>query len=314
MTEQPKPATTTPAGAPVASPILPSSGRPSFFRSTSLPIVFLRMILYVAALLAIGSVLFLLFRQRGVDSAALSSAELFIRETLTLTAALGASLLLAKLERRAPGSYGLPIRRAFGKLFWQGTILGLVEISAVVGLIAAFGGYRFGSLAFSSATLLRWGLFWAVFFIIVGLVEEFIYRGYVQFTLAQGAGFWPAATLLSALFGLVHLANRGENWAGAAGVFVTGMFWCLTLRRTGNLWFAVGMHASFDFGETFVFSVPNSGAVFEGHLSNAVLHGPSWLTGGSVGPEGSVFDFLLLGVFFYLFHRWCPAESKTPGR
>jgi hypothetical protein len=47
--------------------------------------------------------------------------------------------------------------------------------------------------------------------------------------------------------------------------------------------------------------------VFPGHLSNATLHGPAWFTGGTPGPEASVIDFMILAVFFYLFHRLHPA-------
>jgi membrane protease YdiL (CAAX protease family) len=79
------------------------------------------------------------------------------------------------------------------------------------------------------------------------------------------------------------------------------------VRRTGSLWFAVGMHAAFDFGETFLYSVPDSGMVLPGHLSDATLHGPAWLTGGTVGPEASVFDFVLLFIFFYVIHRLYPS-------
>jgi uncharacterized protein len=71
------------------------------------------------------------------------------------------------------------------------------------------------------------------------------------------------------------------------------------------------MHASFDFAETFLYSVPDSGMIFPGHLSNATLHGPAWLTGGTAGPEASVFDFLVLGVFFFVFPRLFPAKAPT---
>ncbi len=43
------------------------------------------------------------------------------------------------------------------------------------------------------------------------MFEEFLFRGYAQFTLATGIGFWPAATALSAAFGAVHLHNSGER-------------------------------------------------------------------------------------------------------
>src|SRR5207245_9861527 len=106
--------------------------------------------------------------------------------------------------------------------------------------------------------------------------------------LAEGFGSWPAALGLSCWFGAVHLTSPGEGWVGAAGVVTIGLIFALVLRRTGNLWFAVGLHASFDFGETFLYAVPNSGVVFEGHRSNAYLHGARWLAGDSVGLYRSV--------------------------
>jgi membrane protease YdiL (CAAX protease family) len=110
----------------------------------------------------------------------------------------------------------------------------------------------------------------------------------------------------------VHLSNPGEGWVGAAGVVAIGLIFAFALRRTGNLWLVVGWHASFDFGETFLYSVPNSGIVFEGHLSNASLHGKTWLTGGTVGPEGSVFSFLTMGILALAIHLLFPAKKTEP--
>jgi hypothetical protein len=39
-----------------------------------------------------------------------------------------------------------------------------------------------------------------------------------------------------------------------------------------------------------------------GHLLNSTLHGPAWLTGGSVGPEASV-NGLILFVIVLVFLR-----------
>ena len=293
---------------------------------------------------------------------------LLTQEALSFVVIFAAALIMAQIERRSAGAYGLPPRGAFGKLFWQGCLIGLVEVSALVGLIAAFGGYSFGGIALHGGELLRWGLLWAVFFLIVGLFEEFLFRGYIQFTLAEmgfwtagilfsalfwrlhmshpgdgvgfwlaavwlaliigrvrsggkgvekakGIGFWPAAISLSLLFGRVHLDNPGEGWVGAAGVVMIGLVFAFTLRRTGNLWLAVGWHASFDFGETFLYSVPNSGIVFEGHLSNASLsQGKAWLTGGTVGPEGSVFSFLTMAILAIAIHFLFPAKNSEPGQ
>lgn len=236
----------------------------------------------------------------------------FANEVFSFTVVFGAAVILAQIEHRSHGVYGLPLRGAFGKLFWQGCLLGLIEVSVLVGLIAAFGGYSFGGLALHGAEVLRWGISWAIFFTFVGLFEEFLFRGYTQYTLGEGVGFWPAAIVLSLLFGRVHMGNEGENWAGVAGVVIIGLIFAFALRRTGNLWLAVGLHASFDFGETFLYSVPNSGNVFQGHLSTASLHGARWLTGGSVGPEGSVFSFLTMGMLALAIHLFYPAKKALP--
>ena len=326
-----------------------------------------RLLIYAVFVAALGFSGGLVLRQfvrpsRGV----FSPGYLLIQEAFSFVAIFAAAVIMAQIERRCAGVYGLPLRGAFGKSFWQGCLIGLMEVSALVGLIAAFGGYSFGGLAVHGGELLRWGMLWAVFFLFVGLFEEFLFRGYIQFTLAEmgfwtaailfsalfwllhmshrgdgvgfwlaamwlalifgrvrlssqeenakGIGFWPAAILLSLLFGRVHLENPGEGWVGAAGVVMIGLVFAFALRRTGNLWLVVGWHATFDFGETFLYSVPNSGIVFQGHLSNASLHGAKWLTGGTVGPEGSVFSFLTMGVLAIAIHFLFPTKKTEPAQ
>jgi membrane protease YdiL (CAAX protease family) len=272
------------------------------------------LLIYAAFWLMINFVAQVIVQQFiGIKVDSLSPQYLFLEEIASFASAYGAGLLMARLERRPVSLYGLPIQHAFGKSFWQGVLLGLGEVTVLMALIAAFGGYSFGRLAMHGASLLGWGVFWAVAFVFVGLSEEFLFRGYVQYTLARGIGFWPAAVLLSILFGFVHRGNPGEGIVGEANVAVTGLVFAFALRRTGNLWLAVGWHASFDFGETFLFSVPNSGVVYAQHLSTATLHGATWLTGGTIGPEGSVFSFLTLGFSALVIHLLFPAKrDKHP--
>jgi len=272
-----------------------------------------RLLIYAAFVAGLGFGGGLVLRQFVRPShGVFSPGYMFIQEAFSFSVIFAAAVIMAQIERQSVGVYGLPIRGAFGKLFWQGCLIGLVEISALVGLIAAFGGYSFGGLAIHGREVLRWGVLWAVFFVFVGLFEEFLFRGYTQYTLADSIGFWPAAVVLSCSFGAVHLGNPGEGWMGAAGVVAIGLIFAFALRRTGHLWLCVGWHASFDFGETFLYSVPNSGLVFQGHLSNASLHGAKWLTGGTVGPEGSVFSFLTMGILAVAIHLLFPAKKTEP--
>lgn len=236
---------------------------------------------------------------------------LLAQEVLLIVAVLGAAKVMALLERRKLGDYGTPWRGAFSLRFWQGMLWGVVQLSALMLLIAAWHGYSFGGMAIHGRELLDYALRWGVVFLAVGFAEESFFRGYLQFTLAEGMGFWPAALLLSFAFGAVHLRNPGEGVVGVLSVFTIGMFLCFTLRRTGDLWLAIGWHAAFDFGETYFYSVPNSGLVMPGHLFAASLHGPRWLTGGTVGPEGSAFSFVVLAVTAVAFSFLYPPRRES---
>lgn len=239
-----------------------------------------------------------------------TASSMLVQEIAGIIAAFAAAAIMGMLEARPFGGYGLPRDAAFGARFWQGALWGIAMIAAIIFLIRAFHGFSFGELALRGRALWGYAVLWGVVFIFVGLFEEFLFRGYAQFTLATGIGFWPGATALSAAFGVIHLHNSGEDRVGALSVFVIGMFFCLTLRRTGNLWFAVGLHAAFDWGETFLFSVPDSGLVAPGHLLNSSFHGPAWLTGGTVGPEGSVMAFAVVALAAVLFVFVYPVPER----
>ena len=270
-------------------------------------LVYLLLLLIGGVIITLGLRLFLTPR-RGVPTAVI----LLSQEVVGFALAYGAALVMSQLESRPVGVYGLAMSEALGRKFWLGFLFGLLECSLLIGLIAGFGGYSFGSLALRGSEIVQWGSFHLLLFFFVGLFEEFLFRGYMQYTLAEGIGFWPAAILLSVVFGGVHLGNPGEGWVGAAGVVVVAIFFCFTLKRTGNLWYAVGLHASFDWGETYLFSVPNSGTVLQGSLSHAELHGPKWLTGGTVGPEGSVFCFLTMALQFLVVTWLFPEKDAKP--
>ena len=235
-----------------------------------------------------------------------------LSELMLMTSVLLPALAMGRLERRSLGDYGLPGREAFGKLFWVGMAWGLAALTALLGVMRAAHLYYFGGIVLHGERMLKFAAYYAVFFAVVGLFEEFFMRGYSLHALTRGMGFWPAAVLTSVLFGAVHLGNEGEAWIGALAAGAIGFFFCLTLRRTGNLWFAIGFHTSWDWGETYLYSVPNSGTTATGHLTSSSFQGSRWLTGGSVGPEGSVLVFVLLIALWVVFDRMY-REAKYPG-
>ena len=221
--------------------------------------------------------------------------------------ALAPALMMSRIEGRPLGCYGLLPGRASGRLFGVGALWGMVSLTLLLLALRGVHAFYFGAFALHGARALKFAVFWAAFFLIVAFYEEFFTLGYTQFTLTETVGFWPAAILLSLGFGALHLDNPGESWVGILGAMVIGFFFCLTLRRTGSLWFAIGFHASWDWGESYFYSVPDSGSMAPGHLLHSSLQGPRWLTGGTVGPEGSVLLFVLLLLLWVAFDRVYPA-------
>jgi membrane protease YdiL (CAAX protease family) len=160
---------------------------------------------------------------------------------------------------------------------------------------------------------LRYGLIWAVGFLFVALLEETMLRGYLQYTLARGlagvygaifkecrhrhaVGFWAAALVLSFVFGLGHGHNPGESPIGLLAAGLAGLVFCFALYRTGSLWWAIGIHTSWDWAQSFLYGVADSGLMAEGHLFATHAVGKPILSGGLTGPEGSISAILTLAV------------------
>jgi membrane protease YdiL (CAAX protease family) len=229
-------------------------------------------------------------------------------KALTAFFVLLATWVVSRLEKRPLDDYGAPPRLAFGKRFWEGCVWGFAMLSAILLILRGSGHFQIDSVALTGGAVYRYAFGWAATFLAVSLTEEFGFRGYLLFILSRRRRFWPAAVILSVAFGAAHLANHGENVLGILQVVATGLVFCLTIRRTGNLWFAVGFHAASDWAETFFYGTPDSGLLGVGRFLNTSVQGPDWLTGGTAGPEGSVIVFFVLLLCALLIHLRFPKE------
>lgn len=241
----------------------------------------------------------------------ITPGALLFAEGLSVVVLLLSAAGMALIEERSFADYGLPGGGVFGKRIWQGAVLGFLMVSLLMGLIGALHGFQISGWALGRGEALRYALVYALGFALVGVSEEVFFRGYLQATLSQGIGFWPAAVILAICFGALHLANPGEAKFGALMAGAFGLVAAFSLRRTGSLWFAIGMHAAWDWGLTYLYSVPDSGLLARGHLMNSSFHGPAWLTGGSVGPEGSVLVFAVLALWALILHFLFPAKRAA---
>ena len=106
---------------------------------------------------------------------------------------------------------------------------------------------------------------------------------------ARTIGFWVAAFVFSVvLFALAHMSNGGETALGIITVSLAGLVFVYSLYRTGSLWWAIGFHAAWDWAQSFLYGVADSGQASEGRLFMTHPAGAAWLSGGTTGPEGSL--------------------------
>lgn len=240
-----------------------------------------------------------------------SAPGVFVGELIFFSIIALAAFIMSRIEHRRFAAYGLPARGFLGKNFWTGALWGFAMLSFIVAMMAATHSYSVGGFALSTSNVVKYALLWALAFLMVGLFEEFCFRGYMQYTLTSGMGFWPAALITCVAFAGGHINNPGENWVGVLEIVLIALFLCLALRRTGALWFAIGWHMAFDWGESFFYSTPNSGIQATGHMLKVSLTGSKWLSGGSVGPEASVFDLIVTIAGILLLAKLYP-QAKYP--
>jgi membrane protease YdiL (CAAX protease family) len=271
---------------------------------------FWRLLIFMAIVMSlrtgVGRVLHLLHVHLG-GAETFTARSVLIRDGLAFLVVLAASAVMGAFEKRSLADYGLPLRGVLGIRFLEGLLWGFVAECATMFTLYFTGNVTFHGFDQQGTAALYYAAMWAAAFLMVGFFEEFLFRGYPQFTLARGMGFWPAALVLSGLFWLAHMQNSGETWVGGLSAALGAIAFCVSLWFTGNLWFAIGLHASWDWAETYFFGVPDSGNPAIGHLLNTTLSGSKWMTGGTTGPEGSVIELLvvgaLIGLLFVRFRR-----------
>jgi len=199
-----------------------------------------------------------------------------------------ATAIMPKIEKRPVLSYGFMGDRKPWR-FAGGIAGGIAALSALVLALKMSGFLIFDGQMQHGRDAWTFGLKWGLAFLLTGVFEESLLRGYLQSTLTRGMGFWWAALLLSVGFGVLHLSNKGESPIGIFSAAGIGLVFCLSLWLTKSLYWAVGLHSGWDWAQSYLFGVSNSGQVSGGHLFATHPSGALLWSGGATGPEGSIY-------------------------
>jgi membrane protease YdiL (CAAX protease family) len=287
------------------------------------------LLIFIAIFAAIGWCIRFIGHKYGLDPTSIKPGmELppwfgIILEGPTFLAALLVTWIMSKIERRPNSVYGFGGSRKL-PYFFAGMGWGIICLTLLILALWKTGLLVIDRRLLFGADVLRYGIIWLFVFLLVGLLEEYLTRGYLQYTLTRGLaglyaslfktrhsralGFWTAAVIFSILFGLGHSDNPGESPIGVLSAGLAGLVFCLSLWRTGSLWWAIGFHTTWDWGQSFLYGVADSGLMVQHHLFATHPVGKPIFSGGTTGPEGSIFIVAILAVASLIILMTVPAR------
>ncbi|WP_341718494.1 CPBP family intramembrane glutamic endopeptidase [Micromonospora sp. FIMYZ51] len=221
-----------------------------------------------------------------------------------MATAVAAVLAYEWVVRRTEGRAVTELARdGAGARIVRGTVIGFAMFAAVIVNIAFMGGYHVhGSGSMSGMA----GLFG--FMAAAAVTEELLYRGLLFRLVEERLGTWLALLLSGTLFGLMHLLNPDASLWGATAIAIqAGFMLAACYAATRNLWVPIGLHFGWNFAAAGIFGVVVSGNGESKGLLDATTSGPTLLSGGDFGPEGSLYavaaGLVLTVVFLWQAHR-----------
>ncbi|PTM92354.1 MULTISPECIES: type II CAAX endopeptidase family protein [unclassified Streptomyces] len=194
-------------------------------------------------------------------------------------------------------------REGAGSAIGRGTLLGMGLFGAIIVNLALLGDYDIHGLGSVGGAVGLIG-----FMAAAAVTEELLFRGVLLRIVEERFGTWIALTSTGVLFGLMHLFNPDATvWGAIAIAIEAGGMLGAAYIATRSLWLPIGLHFGWNFAESGIFSTEVSGNDTKKGLLDATVSGSDLLTGGTFGPEASlyavVFGLLATIVFLRLARR-----------
>ena len=238
---------------------------------------------------------------------------------LLLLVGLAIILLARWIDRRPWQSYGFHFKASWWRDFAAGLFLGMVLMGLIFGCEYLLGWVSVrGVFENDQPQLPFWQLLidGLIYFVLVGLREEWFFRGFQIKNLAEGLHFPRISSkasvlisyfLVSIIFGFLHAANPNATLVSSLNIILIGLFLGLSFILTGELALPIGLHIAWNFAQGYVFGFPVSGNATHISLLATQQTGPVLWTGGAFGPEGGLISVVaaLLGILLvYGWVRW----------
>ncbi len=193
-----------------------------------------------------------------------------------------------------------------------GFLIGAFSIVIIVLILYVLGVVTIEKNSNINAYYLLGGMY---AFILVGLEEELMSRGYIINALNQMGRPWVSVLISSIIFSLMHILNPNIVFLGLLNIFLIGVLFSYMYLKTGNLWMPIGYHISWNYFQGYIFGFNVSGNAIRG-IYNAFPKN-NFLSGGDFGLEGGIIaTFVILITFlilYYYFERYRKVQEVELG-
>lgn len=202
------------------------------------------------------------------------------------------------VEERKLKSMGFRKSNSFTEYLFGGA-MGILMITMAVITVIVTGAYSIkpGTPKATTLILCLFG------FIIQGLSEEIIFRGYLMTSMARRNNLVLSVIISSAVYALVHYMNSGINTIALLNLFLYGILAAVLYIKRGNIWVPAGLHAFWNFYQGNIFGISVSGSVsVSGTVFTARpdLKLPDYITGSFFGIEGSIYVTVIFLIFLVI--------------
>ena len=192
-------------------------------------------------------------------------------------------------------------------LFW-GLFIGFV-LNGLCALIAMINGDF--TLHFSKFELFpAIALLFAVF--IQSSAEEVLCRGFMYQRLLKSTNS-PVYTIIfnSLFFGVLHLFNSGMTFLPFYCIFIFGVLASMLVYYFDSLWMVMGLHAMWNFTQSILFGLPNSGINVPYSIFNMGEHIKGSFAYNTVfGLEGTILSCALMTICCVALYLWKSKQNK----
>ena len=189
------------------------------------------------------------------------------------------------------------------KEFGLGVLIGFVMNGACI-----LAAWLHGDLDFSVGT------FYPVYLIVTFLcvtvqsgAEEILTRGYILGALRERYPVWVAVAANALLFGALHLFNNGITVWSELSIILIGLGLSFAVICRGSLWMAIAIHTMWNFTQSILFGLPNSGIVSQGSFLHLEAAKGSFFYDAVFGVEGAfpaiVVELLLIAGLWLLRNK-----------